>query len=182
MRPLSTQEWLAPVPRLAAYDPAYPRRYEIEAARVSAALESTLSMEHVGSTSVPGLSGKPTIDIAAGVPTLDLGPAAHARMGRLGYSYSGDHGLPQHVFNYGSGLPWRFIVHVVEFDGELWHDLVAFRDYLRAHPDDAARYAALKETLLRERGDWYRGVHKSSFIEPILQATKAARRTAPRSG
>jgi GrpB-like predicted nucleotidyltransferase (UPF0157 family) len=163
------------MPTLTPYDPSSPRRYEVEAARVSAGVGNVAAIEHVGSTSVLGLAGKPTIDIAAGVPTLALASATRTGMERLGYSYSGDHGLPQHVFNCGSSVPWLFIVHVVEFESGFWRDLIAFRDYLRAHPEDAARYAALKEALLAERGEWYRGVHKSPFIEPILERLRASR-------
>jgi GrpB-like predicted nucleotidyltransferase (UPF0157 family) len=163
------------VPTLAPYDPSFPRRYEAESARVAAALGDVLAIEHVGSTAVPGLAGKPTIDIAAGVPTLALAPGARTRMEDLGYVYSGDHGLRQHVFNSGNGVPWRFIVHVVEFEGGMWCDLIAFRDHLRANSDDAARYQALKESLLTSRSAWYRGVDKAPFIEPILQRIRAER-------
>jgi hypothetical protein len=100
-------------------------------------------------------------------------------MERLGYSYGGDHGLPQHVFRYGTGVPWRFLVHIVEFDGQMWRDFIAFRDHLRANPDDAARYALLKETLLRERDGWYRGADKASFIQSILDRATDSR-PAPR--
>ena len=160
---------------LAPYDPSSPHRYEAEAERVSAALGNVVAVEHVGSTSVPGLPGKPTIDIAAGVPTLALARGARERMERLGYSYAGDHGLPQHVFRYGHAVPWRFIVHVVEFEGSMWRDFLAFRDSLRSDPDAAARYGALKESLLAERTDWYHGVDKASFIEPILERARANR-------
>jgi GrpB-like predicted nucleotidyltransferase (UPF0157 family) len=155
-------------PRLAPYDPAWPERYEGEAGRVRDALGNVIAIEHVGSTAVPGLAGKPTIDIAAGIPSLALHPEAQPLMEGLGYSYGGDLGLLQHVFRKGTGVPWEFIIHVVEHDGQLWRDLLRFRDYLRAHPDHAERYARLKESLLKGRADWYHGVDKASFIEPIL--------------
>jgi GrpB protein len=105
-------------PRLAPYDPEWPLRYEAEARRLREALGNVIAMEHVGSTSVPGLSGKPTIDIAAAVPTLTLPDLAKRQMEALGYSYGGDLGLPQHVFCKGAGVPREFIVHVVERDGQ----------------------------------------------------------------
>lgn len=136
-----------------------------------AALAPVAAAEHIGSTSVPGLAGKPTIDIAIGVNSLALPPVAWSRMDTLGYQYGGDLGHPQHVFRKGESVPWSFLVHVVEHEGAMWRDYLRFRDYLRANPEAAARYAALKESLLAERDDWYSGRDKEPFIRPILETT-----------
>ena len=49
---------------VADYDPAWPERFRREAAKIRAALgEAALAIEHIGSTSVPGLSAKPIVDI-----------------------------------------------------------------------------------------------------------------------
>ena len=128
-----------------------------------------VGIEHVGSTSVPGLAAKPTIDIAVGLPSIELGALRTARIEALGYSYSGDHGLPQHVFRKGDAFPRDFLVHVIEHGGRMWCDYLRFRDHLRSHPEDAERYAALKASLLVGRGGWYRGVDKERFIGPILR-------------
>ena len=154
--------------RLSPYDPEWPFRYATEAKRLSAALgDIVVAIEHAGSTSVPELAAKPTIDIALGVRVLTLPPEAYS-MERLGYSYGGDHGLPQHVFRKGAAVPWEFLVHVVEHGGQMWCDFLRFRDHLRSHPVDADRYAELKAALLVGRGDWYSGRDKASFILPIL--------------
>lgn len=156
--------------RLAAYDPRWPDLYEREVVGVIAALAPVVAAEHVGSTSVPGLAAKPTIDIAVGVESLSLPSVAWGRMEKLGYHYGGDHGRPQHVFRKGEAVPWQFLVHVVEYEGTMWCDFLRFRDHLRAHPQDADRYADLKASLLAELGDWYSGRDKESFIRPILEA------------
>ena len=135
-----------------------------------AALAPVVAAEHVGSTSVPGLAAKPTIDMAVGVENLALPSTAWSRIEKLGYHYGGDHGRPQHVFRKGDSVPWQFLVHVIEYEGSMWRDFLRFRDHLRAHPDDAARYAELKQSLLADRGDWYSGKDKESFIRPILDA------------
>jgi GrpB-like predicted nucleotidyltransferase (UPF0157 family) len=77
---------------------------------------------------VPGLAGKPTIDIAVGIASLELAEGAKERMERLGYSYGGD--LAR----------------------------------------EAERYAALKTSLVAERGDWYHGRDEEAFIRPVLDA------------
>jgi GrpB-like predicted nucleotidyltransferase (UPF0157 family) len=156
--------------RLAAYDPAWPERFADEAPRIRAALSRVLAVEHVGSTAVPGLAAKPTIDIAAGVPSLELGRAAHERMRAIGYQYGGTHDRPQHVFRKGAEAPWDFLVHVVVHEGPMWRDYLRFRDHLRSHPEDAHRYEELKASLLVGRGGWYSGADKAPFIRPILGA------------
>ncbi len=91
-------------------------------------------------------------------------------MERLGYDYGGDHGRPQHVFRKGTSVPWRFLVHVVEHGGPMWVDFLHFRDYLRANPAEADRYARLKASLLADCGGWYSGRDKEHFIRPVLNS------------
>jgi GrpB-like predicted nucleotidyltransferase (UPF0157 family) len=155
---------------LSGYDPRWPRLYEAEIARVTEALAPVIAGEHVGSTSVPGLAAKPTIDIAVAVVSLDLPEGARRRMERLGYHYGGDHGQPQHVFRKGTRVPWRFLVHVVQHGGPMWLDFLRFRDYLRANPAEADRYARLKASLLADRSKWYSGRDKERFIRPVLDS------------
>lgn len=157
--------------RLATYDERWPSLYEQEVVLVVAALAPTIAAEHVGSTSVPGLAAKPTIDIAVGVPSLDLPSGAWTEMEKLGYHYGGSHGLSQHVFRKGDSVPWRFLIHVVEHEGAMWRDFLRFRDYLRAHPSEAKRYAELKASLLSDREGWYSGRDKEPFIRLILETT-----------
>lgn len=137
---------------------------------MAAALAPVVGVEHVGSTSVPGLAAKPTIDIAVGVPSLELPDETMAAMERLGYHYGGDLGLPQHVFRKGERAPWQFLVHVVEHGGSMWRDFLSFRDHLRANPAAASDYEALKRALLARRGGWYTGLDKEPFIRPILDS------------
>ena len=155
---------------LSRYDLLWPRLYNEEAPLVAEALAPVVAVEHVGSTSVAGLAGKPTIDIAVGIASLELAEGAKERMERLGYSYGGDLGQPQHIFRKGDRVPWRFLVHAVEHGSPMWIDFLYFRDYLRTHPREAGRYAALKASLVTERGDWYHGRDKEAFIRPVLDA------------
>ena len=154
--------------RLAPYDPAWPRRFAEESPRLVRSLRSVIGIEHVGSTSVPGLAAKPTVDVAVGVRSLDLDTGAERRMAALGYHYGGTHDLRQLVFRQGTAVPWEVIVHVVEHDGEMWRGFLRFREQLRSHPDDARRYEGLKAALLVGRGGWYSGADKQAFIEAIL--------------
>lgn len=132
------------------YDPAWPAAFEAEAARVRGALGELLArIDHVGSTSVPGLAAKPTIDLQASV-TADPIPLENvaARLEPLGYVH-----VPMwDPVNYpmfarpaeGHRL---FHLHVCHAGGDQEHRHLAVRDYLRAHPEEAAAYADLKLRL-----------------------------------
>jgi len=79
-----------------AYDPAWPERYDSEAERLRETLGAiVVEIEHVGSTAVPGIAAKPTIDIAVGVRRIqDIGSAQIAAMEELDYVYRGEAGVP----------------------------------------------------------------------------------------
>src|SRR5215472_10086277 len=119
------------------YDPAWAERFAEEAAALKAALgDLALSIEHVGSTSVPGLIAKPIIDIQVSVGSLaSLKPFMHP-MTRLGYTHLRD---PDPVFERSYPYfhkpvrpPDSHHVHLCEADSELEARHIAFRDALRA--------------------------------------------------
>jgi NAD-dependent deacetylase len=131
------------------YDPDWRHGYEAEAEVVRAALGAeVVAVEHMGSTAVPGLAAKPVIDISVGLRRAQLSEDDVGAMERLGYEYLGENGLPGRLFFRRNEAGRRtHHVHAVEHDGEHWHRHQAFRDYLRAHPEEAERYAAEKRRL-----------------------------------
>jgi GrpB-like predicted nucleotidyltransferase (UPF0157 family) len=132
------------------YDPDWPRLYEEESARLSAALGDVLiEAQHIGSTAVPGLAAKPIIDVLAGLRTLDLTTDNIAAVEALGYEYLGEYGIPGRLF-FRKGRPRSHHVHAVLFGSDLWERHLALRDYLRARPDEAASYADFKRRLALE--------------------------------
>ena len=131
--------------RLVDYDPGWPAAFESERAHVAEALgDLALEIQHMGSTAVPGLAAKPVLDLLAGLRTLGLPPERIAAVERLGYEYKGEYGLPGRLFFRKGGGRRTHHLHAVKHGSELWRRHLAFRDYLRAHPDEAERYAAEK--------------------------------------
>jgi tRNA threonylcarbamoyladenosine biosynthesis protein TsaE len=161
-----------PKVELAEYDPGWPQRFTAEAEQIESALDDlVVEIEHVGSTAVPGLAAKPTIDIAVGATTIDLPAEAVERMEALGYEDAAADSRPgERNFRKGPEFPREVIVHVVEWGGPKWQSHLRFRDALRADPVLAAEYEALKRSLLEERGEWYRGVDKAALVERALTA------------
>ena len=133
--------------QIVAYDPTWPAQYEDERQRVARAMAILAPrIEHIGSTAVPGLAAKPIIDLLVIVDRLESPERYGELLGSLGYAYFavlGNH--ERHSF--GRGTPHTHHIHVVQAGSEEHARPIAFRDYLRAHPEVARRYGELKRTL-----------------------------------
>ena len=164
---------------LREYDPAWPRLFEGLRGRVLDALgeELAVAVEHVGSTAVPGLAAKPVVDIDAVVPSAEDVPLAVERLERAGYRHEGDLGIQgREAFWPPADAPWHHL-YVLPAGAEELRRHLAFRDYLRAHPEEACTYAALKrESARRFGGDrWAYTDAKGEFGEHILSRAIGAR-------
>ena len=141
--------------QIVAYDPAWPARFAELGRELRAGLgEVALRIDHIGSTAVPGLAAKPIIDLQISVATFEPLAAYRQPLERLGYAYRADN--RERTKRYFREPPGRRRTHVhVRRAGsfsEQW--ALLFRDYLRAYPDAAAEYAAVKRRLaLRYRDD-----------------------------
>src|SRR3954465_6113514 len=135
------------------YDPRWPGLFDEEAERLRATLDPSLiiGLEHFGSTAVPGLSAKPIIDILIAVRSLAETQASFVEsLRKLDYVWWAENPKTDRMF-FVKGMPpfgskRTHHVHVTEIDGEMWRRL-AFRDRLRAYPEDARSYGQLKRRL-----------------------------------
>jgi GrpB-like predicted nucleotidyltransferase (UPF0157 family) len=111
------------------------------------------SIEHVGSTAVPGLAAKPIIDLDVVVRGSRDVPEAIRRLATLGYRHEGDKGVPRReAFKSPSDEP-RHHLYVVVDDSPAYRRHVWIRDYLRAHPNEARAYGELKRRLAEAHRD-----------------------------
>ena len=159
------------------YDPRWPSLFEQEAKRLRSVLDPSLivGLEHFGSTSILGLSAKPIIDILIAVRSLvDAEASFVAALRTLDYVYWADNPKKDRMF-FVKGMPpfgsrRSHHVHVTEQHGEMWQRL-AFRDYLRVHPEEAAAYAELKRRLVVEyRTDREAYTEaKSAYVEAVMR-------------
>ena len=107
-----------------------------------------MRLEHVGSTAVPGLAAKPILDLQLSVASLEPCEAYGAPLARLGYLFVPDPEMPDYrFFGRPPERPRTHHLHVCEAGSEHEHRHLAVRDFLRAHPDEAASYAALKRAV-----------------------------------
>ena len=173
---------------LVDYNPQWPAQFAEEAVRLQSALgDSVVAVEHFGSTAVPGLSAKPIIDLLVAVRSLpEARQCAVPALEALGYAYWPADPAPDRLF-FVKGLPPNgprtHHVHIVEPSvshdprlGEFsFTDRLLFRDYLRAHPEEAERYAALKRDLAaqfsEDREAYTNG--KTDYIYGVMQKAQA---------
>lgn len=159
--------WHARPVELSEPDPAWASRFDREAARMRTALGPDVRIEHVGSTSVPGLAAKPIVDVQVSVPSLgrweDFGPALQ----RLGYRFRGDQD-PEHLFfSMDEGGTRLTNVHVCPVGSDWERRHLAFRDRLRTCPEEAAAYLELKRLAAARVGD---DVHAYTAVKtPIVR-------------
>ena len=153
------------------YDAEWPVRFARLRERIWPAVRDfALRIEHVGSTSVPGLAAKPVIDLDLVVPSRHEIPLAVARLASLGYTHQGDLGIPdREAFD----TPCGEIAHhqyVCPAESLALRNHLALRDHLRASASEVAAYSALKKRLACEfPHDIARYVEgKTEFILSIL--------------
>lgn len=106
-----------------------------------------VDIHHIGSTSVPGLSAKPIIDILLAADKLAEVDQATPQIEDVGYEAKGENGIPgRRYFQKSDENGIRKVhLHAYEKGNPELHRHLVFRDYLREHPEEANRYAEVKE-------------------------------------
>jgi GrpB-like predicted nucleotidyltransferase (UPF0157 family) len=159
---------------ISPYDPGWVASFESERADLEAAIGAwaTGGIHHVGSTAVPGLAAKPIVDILVGVEDLESSRACFAPLSGLDYLYAPYLSEEMHWFCKPDPSRRTHHLHLAPTGGRRYADELAFRDRLRADPELAAEYAALKQDLaarFRDDRDGYTDA-KSEFIGKVLDA------------
>lgn len=134
------------------YDSTWKTSFEEIRKEIEAVIgDLILDIEHVGSTSVEGMSAKPCIDLDVVIPDYSVFAAVADQLQTIGYLHEGDLGIKgREAFRY-SGKPHLLTHHLYvcpQDSGEL-HRHVTFRNFLRNHPDAVKQYSAVKETAAR---------------------------------
>ena len=132
--------------------------------------ENIVAVEHIGSTSICGISAKPILDIMVAIEKYSDGEKCVKPLEKLDYEYRGEYGIAgRHYFV--KGEPRTHHIHMVEFGGDFWRSHLLFRDYLRQNSKISEDYENLKEKLAVEhwknREAYQKG--KTTFIESVLK-------------
>ena len=162
------------------YDNAWPRDAEAACKELHNRLPGLFTViEHIGSTSVPGLAAKPVIDLMAAAEYLAEVTADDEALRLLGYERH-ETGMPRRLFyRRNENGRWAYHLHVVPADTWPTRNERLLRDYLRAHPADAHRYGALKRELaqlaLRNEASPDYTQAKTELIQELTDRARAAR-------
>jgi GrpB-like predicted nucleotidyltransferase (UPF0157 family)/GNAT superfamily N-acetyltransferase len=166
------------------HDSFWPRYFATESHHIQHALglENATAVHHVGSTAVPGLSAKPSIDM---IVVVKNAVCAIENLEKIGYQNKGEFNIPFRYFfskrkphDINLNLSHDFNLHLVqENHPEIGLNLI-FRDHLRSHSDSRDLYAALKQNLLQDPASFQKpsgfmfsgyNLGKDAFIRKILE-------------
>lgn len=154
------------------YDPEWKNDFEeIKQEIVSAIGDLIVCVEHVGSTSVEGLSAKPIIDIDVVISDYSVFDSIVSRLSAIGYTYEGDLGIKdREAFKYSDKPHLRkHHLYVCPQNSKELLRHITFRDFLRNNPEAVKKYSKVKETgakLFPDNMDKYIE-YKSPCIEEL---------------
>ncbi|WP_019910878.1 GrpB family protein [Paenibacillus sp. HW567] len=141
------------VVEVVSYDPAWKTEFSrLEAWMLEIAGDLIIAAEHVGSTSVEGLSAKPVIDIDLVMESYDIFPQIVERLAQYGYVHQGNLGIEgREAFKREQEDPFmKYHLYVCPKDGKGYLEHIAFRDYLRTHPEERLKYEEVKQRLAEQ--------------------------------
>ena len=166
---------------IVAYDPTWPDRFATWRAQLAAELgETARRIDHVGSTSVPELAAKPTIDIQVGVDAVEDEGSYSPGLERLGLVLRSRDRLHR-FFRPPQGKPRDVHVHVCRVGGTWEREHLLFRDHLRTHPLARRQYAAAKREAVEIWGN-DRVAYGEAKSDVILDQLADAERWAEQTG
>ena len=161
------------------YDDKWPDQYrEVEEPLSAAFEEYALDIQHIGSTSIPELAAKPVIDVAVGLSEYPLPESVISAVEALGYTHRGEYGIEgRHYFvRYSSGTGGPDVhLHAYSPGNNEWTAHILFRDYLRAHPEAAREYEALKRDLAARYTN-ERETYTTSKADFVMETLEKARK------
>jgi len=161
---------------LVGYDPRWPAMFDREASRIRAALASlAMRVEHVGSTSVPGLEAKPIIDIVLAVPDSADEASYVPALAAAGYVLRGRE-PDWHEHRLFKGPDADINLHVFSAGDAEIERMDLFRDWLRSRDDERDAYLRVKRDLAQRT--WRHVQHyadsKTAIVQEILARAGAA--------
>ena len=141
------------------YDKNWPSDFEKIKKEIEKAIVEPAVIEHVGSTSIPGMKAKPIIDIDVGLENWADFEAVKKALAEIGYEHEGDRGITGREAFGRNGLVHNEVLdsidhhlYVCSVDNEEYKRHILFRDYLRSHAEARDRYNQIKEEILAKVG------------------------------
>ena len=156
------------------YDENWPDAFLAERQKLSLVLEiSEASIEHIGSTAVPGMVAKPIIDIMLGLSLIPPSNEFINRLNSIAYEYLGESGVPDRYY-FRRRKDENHNLHIVSLDEAHWKPNLALRDYLRANVNERSRYSLAKREALFNGNNTLStySLTKASIVSDLLDKAK----------
>ena len=157
--------------RVFPYRKQWATEFEREKARILEVCgDKVVAVEHIGSTSVPGLAAKPIIDIAVGIKRLKDAKKLLPALQKLDYHFYKDFQRQRLFVAKGPDEKRTHYLHVMRYNGAKWKTNQLFRNYLQTHPEAMQQYATLKQKLAKAHPDDRQAYAdgKAAFIKSII--------------
>lgn len=160
--------------RFLPYSAEYPSMFLKERNKITKSLGKNITIEHVGSTSIPGLGGKGIIDIAIKTPRKKINQYIRG-LEKLGYRTDPEHLRDgrriylKKIVRY-RGKESRVHIHLTLNDG-YWNTYIVFREYLKKHSKELEKYAQIKKEAVnyaKGEGKKYRE-YKDKFLNNMMK-------------
>ena len=155
------------------YNPIWKEMFNQEKVNLEKAFkEVAIEIEHIGSTSVEGLSSKPIIDIAVAVKKLSDFEKVKNCFEKGPYSIKEDSVSDEILIRKGSEENRTHFIHVMEIDSKRYQDTIIFRNYLRNDKEVLKEYEDLKNKLAEKYADDRKlyTASKNEFIQKVINA------------
>ena len=158
--------------KLLSYDQDWPKQFEIEKDNLRRIFGDSMPIEHVGSTSIEGISAKPIIDIAIGINKLeDFEQYRQIFEESPEYSIKEDSDKDEILIRKGPEENRTHFIHISEKSSPRFRNYIKFRDYMRNHPDARDEYESLKRALASKYADDRKSytAAKADYINNIIK-------------
>lgn len=162
--------------KLVKHDPKWRPSFKREENKIRKIFGSdALEIQHVGSTSIPGILAKPIIDMVLIIRSLRKAKQHLEKLEEHGYKLKKKDTKKERLFlTKGPKEKRTHYLHIGEIGSGYGEDMILFRDYLLKHKDTAKKYSELKNDLAKkyqDRRDVY-GQKKHRLIEAIIKKAK----------
>ncbi|WP_238482854.1 GrpB family protein [Lederbergia galactosidilytica] len=167
--------------QLVDYTPKWERQFVEEKMKIIAVIGGEISgIEHIGSTAIKGMKAKPIIDIMVGVQDLQEVPQFVKSLEKIEFEYvPKPEWSDRKFFRKGEWGQGTCHLHICEIDSMEWKEKLWFRDYLRANPQVANEYIAVKKDLaaryIQDRPTYTK--EKAPFIRNVIELAGKGRKS-----
>ncbi len=158
--------------KVVPYQKKWATEFEREKARILKVCgDKVVAVEHIGSTSVPGLAAKPIIDIAIGIKRLKDAKKLLPALRKLNYHFYKEFQRQRLFVAKGPDEKRTHYLHVMRYNGAKWKTDQLFKNYLRTHPKAVEQYSKLKQKLSKVHPDDRQSYadDKNNFIKSIIK-------------